>query len=115
MSRERHERDGRRAERLAELLLRLKGFQIAARRYRAPVGEIDLVCRRGGLVVFVEVKRRSHLATAGEAVTPRQRERIARAAEHWLAHHGGCEVRFDAVLLAPRTWPRHVVDAWRPT
>ena len=109
------ERRGRRAELAAVWLLRLKGFRILARRYRTPVGEIDLIGRRGGLIAFVEVKRRPTLAEAAEAVTPAGRRRIARAASLWLARNAAAAeltLRFDAVLLAPRRWPRHMVGVF---
>ncbi len=109
------ERAGRRAETLASWWLGLKGFRTEATRWRSPVGEIDLICRRGDLVVFVEVKRRASLAAAAEAVSAAQRERVARAAEHFLARRGdlaGCRLRFDAVLLAPWSPPRHLRGAW---
>src|SRR5262249_45657019 len=70
-------------------LLLAKGFRIAARRWRSPVGEIDLVARRGRLLVFVEVKARVRLDDAAEAVTERQKRRIAAAAAAWLASHAG--------------------------
>jgi putative endonuclease len=110
------ERAGRRAERLAAWWLRLKGFRVLATRWRSPVGEVDLIARRGDLVVFVEVKRRATPDAAASSVTPAQRERVARAAEHFLARHrehAGAELRFDAVLVAPWSPPRHVPDAWR--
>ncbi|MBM3523954.1 MAG: YraN family protein, partial [Alphaproteobacteria bacterium] len=100
----------------AALLLRLKGFRILARGQRSRLGEIDLVARRGGLLVFVEVKARADAALAAEAVTPRQRQRIARAARAYLAGRPtlqGCTQRFDVVLLGRGSWPRHVPDAWR--
>ena len=106
------ERRGRRAELAAVWLLRLKGFRVIARRYRTPVGEIDLIARRGHLVAFVEVKSRATLAEAAEAVAPAGRQRIARAASLWLARNPAAAqltLRFDAVLLAPRRWPRHMV------
>jgi len=109
------ERRGRRAEGLAGWWLRLKGFRVLATRWRAKVGEIDLVCRRGDLVIFVEVKRRATLAAAAEALTAGGRERVARAAAHYLARHpdlAGCDLRFDAVLLAPWSPPRHLRGAW---
>jgi putative endonuclease len=75
------------AETRAAALLLVKGFRIVARRWRSPVGEIDLVVRRGRLLVFVEVKARGAFDDAAEAVTERQRRRIAAAAEAWLASH----------------------------
>ncbi len=109
------EQRGRRAELAAVWLLRLKGYRIVARRYRPPVGEIDLIARRGGVIAFVEVKSRPTLAEAVEAVTPTGRQRIARAASLWLARNPAAAeltLRFDAVLLAPARWPRHMVGVF---
>lgn len=111
------ERRGRRAETLAAWLLRGKGYRILDRRFRVGAGEIDLVARRGRTIAFVEVKARASHAAAAEAVSPMQRRRIAAAAHAWLGRHpacAGCDLRFDAVLVAPRRPPRHVPDAWRP-
>lgn len=110
------ERRGRRAETLAALWLRLKGYRILARRYRTPVGEVDLIARRGRALAFVEVKARRDLATALEAVGRRQRERTLRAALLFLARNPGaaeCDLRFDIVVIRPRRLPHHLVDAWQ--
>lgn len=107
---------GRRAEALAAWWLRLKGYRILARDFRVPLGEIDLVARRGRLLAVVEVKKRASLLEAGEAITPPQRQRIARAAEVYLQQNPALrelDLRFDAVLIAPGHWPLHVADAWR--
>lgn len=107
---------GRRAERLAAWWLRLKGYRVLARGWRSPVGEIDLIVRRGATLAVVEVKHRDSLAGAVEAIGPRQQRRLRRAAELFLQRHpelAGLELRFDALLLAPRQLPRHVADAWR--
>ncbi len=103
------------AESRAAALLIAKGFRIAARRWRSPAGEIDIVARRRGLLVFVEVKARERVDDAAWSVTPRQRLRIVAAAEAWLAGHpedAQSDVRFDAILVAPRRLPQHVVDAF---
>lgn len=110
------EKRGRSAETFAALALRLKGYRIAARRVRTPAGEIDLVVRRGSVVAFVEVKARPTLARAAESVSTAQRRRIVRAAAHYIAANpalAGQIQRFDAVLVAPRKWPHHVINAWR--
>lgn len=107
---------GRRAETLAALLLRARGYRILARRARTPAGEIDIVARRGGTLVFVEVKARPQLIEAAEAIGPRARARIAAAAEAWQALHpalAGLDARFDAMLISPWRWPVHVVDAFQ--
>lgn len=110
-------RRGRGAERWAAWWLRLTGYRILARDFRVPQGEIDLIARRGRLVIFVEVKRRDDPAAAAEAIGGRQRRRIERAAAAFLQRHpalAGCRLRFDALLLSPRRLPRHLADAWRP-
>jgi putative endonuclease len=103
------------AESRAAAFLLAKGYRIAARRWRSPLGEIDIVARRGASLVFVEVKARASLDEAAEAVTPRQRRRIIGAAEAWLAAHPDdvrCNIRFDAILIAPRGLPRHIAAAF---
>ncbi|MDQ0511140.1 putative endonuclease [Angulomicrobium amanitiforme] len=103
------------AEAVAAALLERQGFVILARRVRTPRGEIDLVARRDGLVVFVEVKARASLARAAESLLPRQRRRIAGAAEVYLAGHpdlAGLDLRLDVVLVAPGAKPVHLPGAF---
>ena len=112
--REDAERRGRRGEMLAEILLRLKGYRILGRRVKTHLGEIDLVAKTlSGVVCFVEVKTRPDTGTAAEAVGPRQRQRIARAAELYLKGRPD-PARFDVVTVVPGHLPRHWRDAWRP-
>jgi putative endonuclease len=108
-------RTGLSAESRAAAYLMAKGYRILARRFRTPHGEIDLVARRRSLLAFVEVKARATLDEAAFAVTPRQQLRIINAAQAWLvAHpeHAEFELRFDAILIAPRSLPRHVLAAF---
>ncbi len=115
-ARQRAWRLGKRAETLCVWLLRLKGYRILARGFRVPMGEIDIIARRGSVLAMIEVKARASRALAAEAITPRQRERIRRAAAAYLAQNprlAGLGVRFDAMLLAPGRPPAHIVDAWR--
>jgi putative endonuclease len=108
-------RTGISAESRAAAYLMAKGYRILAKRFRTPYGEIDLVARRRNLLAFVEVKARASLDAAAYAVTPRQQGRIIAAAQAWLmAHpeHGDFELRFDAVLIAPRRLPRHLLAAF---
>jgi len=102
------------AERLALLLLMMKGYWPMARRYLAPGGEIDLVVRRGRTIVAVEVKARSTLDAAAATVTPAKLRRIGAAMRSFRAERrlgDGYDFRCDALLVAPWRWPRHVVDA----
>lgn len=108
---------GRWAETLAVWLLRLKFYRILARDLRRKAGEIDILARRGNILVAVEVKRRADLALAAASISARQRARIAQVAEaHRARLPDGAQLtlRFDAILVAPGQWPRHLVDAWRP-
>ncbi|HEU5017049.1 MAG TPA: YraN family protein [Pseudolabrys sp.] len=108
-------RTGLSAESRAAALLIAKGFRILARRWKSPAGEIDIVARRRHLLVFVEVKARSNFDAAAESVTPRQQQRIAAAAEAWLAMHGDetyRDIRYDVILVAPGKLPRHIPAAF---
>lgn len=113
--RQKAERTGRRAECLAAALLTLKGFAILARRVKNPAGEIDLVARRGGLLVFVEVKARRRFDDAIEAVGPRNRSRVSAAANMYVSRRpqlAECMRRYDIIAVAG--WRlRHIPDAWR--
>ncbi|MEZ0279287.1 MAG: YraN family protein [Methylibium sp.] len=107
-------RHGLFAETVAALLLRLKGHRIVARRYKTPVGEIDLVALKGKRLAFVEVKRRKSLDEAGWSLPTRARRRIVRAAQYWLAGHpdfAGHDLAFDVVLAAPWTWPLECISS----
>ena len=103
------------AESRAAAYLVAKGFRILARRFKSPVGEIDIIARRRQLLVFVEVKARGRLDEAAESLSPRQQRRIAAAAEVWLAVNGSDgfrDIRFDAILVAPGRLPRHIPAAF---
>lgn len=103
---------GRRGEELACQHLRRLGFELLERNVRGAMGEIDVIARDGGVLVFVEVKtvgmgsRAGGPSSALERLTPRQRARLRRCALAWLAGRprgGWAELRFDAigVLLGP--------------
>jgi putative endonuclease len=103
------------AESRAAMLLIAKGFRIVARRWRSPVGEIDIVARRHRLLVFVEVKARDSADAAAEAVTPQQQRRLIAAADAWLARNpddATRNIRFDVILVAPKSLPRHLTNAF---
>ena len=129
---------GRRAERIACWLLRLKGYRILAVNWRCAAGEVDILARRGQVLAAIEVKRRAAGLVAGEsagdaalfAISPHQRARVARAAELFAARRSDCrglELRLDAVTVTQPTswpwailaralqwgWPRHFPAAWQ--
>ena len=107
-------RHGRWAELVAAALLFAKGYRILARRHVTPYGEVDIIAARRDRVAFVEVKHRATPNDAEAALAPVQGDRIARAADYWLARHVAYlerEVGLDAVLVVPRRWPRHIPNA----
>jgi putative endonuclease len=109
-------RRGHAAELLCLWHLRLRGYRILARRFRVPSGEVDLIARRGRVLAAIEVKARPSLAAASEAISARQRRRVARALEHFLAQRpelAHLAPRFDVMLVMPGRLPRHLADAWR--
>lgn len=106
---------GRRAEVWAALLLMAKGYRVLGFRLATPLGEIDLLAQRGKVLAVVEVKQRTTIEDALDAVTPTQRDRLRRAAAHLAAHRQSLrdlEVRLDLIALAPGRAPRHLPNAW---
>jgi putative endonuclease len=96
-------RTGKRAEDLAARFLEKRGFSILTRNFRCRGGEIDLVCRDGKTLVFVEVRLRRNATFGGAAasITLTKQRRIILAAQHYLAAHGKADsdCRFDCMLL----------------
>jgi putative endonuclease len=116
-ARRRAEAFGQAAEGVAAWLLRAKGWRILARRLKTPLGEIDIVAKRGKVVAFVEVKARPDLTAGLLALQPRQRQRLQRAATLFLAQQPRYardhDLRFDLVVIRPWRWPVHIADAWQ--
>ncbi len=106
---------GHRAEWIALLFLVAKGYRPLARRYAASGGEIDLIMTRGNTIAFVEVKARGLMDNALAAISATKRQRFSRAARAWLSRNPraqGKTWRADAVFIAPKRWPQHVVSAF---
>jgi putative endonuclease len=107
-------RRGRLSELVAAAVLMAKGYRILAQRCRTPYGEIDLIAARGSGIIFVEVKRRATRQEAEAALSPRQAQRMARAAEHWInrnPRYRDHEQRMDAILVLPGRLPKHLPGA----
>ena len=103
------------AEGCAAVWLLAHGYRILARRWKSPLGEIHIIAARRHLLIFVEVKAWATLDEAAESVTERQKQRIAAAAEIWLAVNpvpAIRDIRFDAILVAPERLPRHIPAAF---
>jgi putative endonuclease len=115
MERQRAERGGRRGETIAALWLQLKGWRILGRRVRTPVGEIDLVARRGHTVAFVEVKARRTQAEADLSLDEYRLRRVAAAAAALAPRYAkpDDDIRIDAMFIVPRRLPRHLSNVWQ--
>jgi putative endonuclease len=110
-------RRGHARERRAVWWLRLKGYRILAINWRSPVGEIDLIARRGAYLAVIEVKQRADTDTATWSLAPGQMKRLARAAALFMAQRPDCArltVRFDLIAFGALGRPIHLKDAWRP-
>ena len=84
----------------ADYLMR-RGLTVVERNFRVRGGEIDLICRERGTLVFVEVRARSRSDYGGAAasITAAKQARLILAARHWLVRHGEQVCRFDCVLI----------------
>lgn len=114
--RARAEQRGRRGEGVAAWYLRLSGWRILARRAKTPRGEVDIVARRGNVLCFVEVKWRALAADRELAIDAYRLRRVAAAAEALVGRYArpGDNLRIDVLLLAPRSWPLRITNAWQP-
>lgn len=103
------------AEGAAEIFLRAKGYKILERRYRAKVGEVDLIALDGDCVVFVEVKARPTLDEALFSITPKMRGRISDAAMAYISAHPEMTMRpmrFDVLAVKLPFTIRHMENAF---
>lgn len=110
-SRQAAERRGHRGEWLAAWYLRLKGYRIAAKRFKTKSGEVDIIARKGDLVLMIEVKARPTLLEAMDAVTTSSQRRIEAAGDIWLTRQkdfARLSVRYDLIAILPGKWPVHV-------
>ena len=115
LRRRRAYRRGHWAERLASLALLAKGFRTVARRHKTRLGEVDLIARRGDLVLLVEVKARRDVQSGLDAITRTAERRIEAAGEMWLSRqpdYSRLSWRCDVVIVTPWRWPHHFVDVW---
>ena len=111
--------DGYKAEKAAALFLRLKGYKILERNFKPPrgtgAGEIDIIARKHNVIVFIEVKSRSSMDAAAEAVNEHVQARRIRGAEYFLTTRPDLadkEMRFDVILISPNRIPEHIQNAF---
>lgn len=111
---------GMQAEVAASDYLRKKGMQIVERNFRTRAGEIDIIARQNGVVIFVEVRARriGGLVDPLESITPTKRSRLLKAIRFFVAtRHVTSDCRVDVVAIL---WDRagrivqvdHIEDAF---
>ena len=104
------------AERVAEQYLAKQQLKTVSRNWRCRLGELDLICRDGETLVFVEVRSRasSQFGGAADSITPHKQARLVAAAQLYLASLGRVPpCRFDAVLLdgdTPPRWLKNIIE-----
>ncbi|MCS6947766.1 MAG: YraN family protein [Steroidobacteraceae bacterium] len=111
--------EGSAAEARAAQLLQAAGYRVLLRNWRCRYGELDLIARRGDVLLIVEVRQRASANFGGAAASIdwRKRSRLRRAALHFLRCHPQLRhlrMRFDAVTLdggAAPQWIAHAFDA----
>lgn len=111
---------GVRAEKYAALYLQAKGYKILEARYKTKYGEIDIIAKRGNMIVFVEVKARQNIEQALESITPKMKKRIADSAQYYLSENEAanfCDLRFDVIAMkspfSSLKFIEHVDNAWQ--
>lgn len=113
--RKRAQRWGHVSEWLAAASLILKGYRIMKMRYKTKTGEVDIIARKGRLIVMVEVKARRTIEAAFDAVTVTSQRRIESAGDLWLAQQKNAHllsVRYDIIAVRPWKWPTHYENAF---
>ena len=114
-SRQHHFRKGIWAEHIAAWFLRFKGYRLLKQRWRTPVGEIDLLMKKGNTLVVIEVKYRPTYEQAVESIHRSQQRRLLKAGQVALQRYGTPKttLRFDAFVIYKKGWPQHLVDCWQ--
>ena len=109
------------AEKIALLWLMIKGYWPIAMNFTVGrgtgAGEVDLIVKRGKTLVFVEVKKRPDEEKARMAIHPRNQTRIVRTSEVFLTRYPqykNFNIRYDAVFVGAKNFPKHLKNAWRP-
>ncbi len=103
------------AEEMAAMFLRLKGYRILEKRYKTPLGEIDIIAKKPNLLVMVEVKERKTIDEALSCVSPASQGRIRRACDYYRTSHPVHEkdtIRFDLIAVHMPFLIKHLQNAW---
>lgn len=115
IKRRRAQKWGQLSEWIAAASLVLKGYRILSMRYKTKLGEIDIIARKGHLIVMVEVKARPTIEEAFDAVSITSQRRIDAAGDLWLAMQKNphlLSIRYDIIAVRPWKWPTHYENAF---
>lgn len=103
-------------ERIAKFFLLCKMYKILFQRYKTYAGEIDIIARKGGSIIFVEVKYRSKLNFNYETVTGKQINRIKKAASLYISSNENLyqnfDIRFDLIIISNYFLINHLKNIW---
>ena len=113
-----YEKAGRRAENLACLYLRLKGYRILERRFKVRQGEVDIIARRGHVIAMIEVKQRASEAAAELSVSFENQSRLMDAGEIYINGERSLdgtdfELRYDFFYVIGRWKIQHITNAFQ--
>jgi putative endonuclease len=103
------------AEELAAKHLQEQGFEILETRYKTKFGEVDLICKRNNLLVFVEVKQRKNFGF-DDPISKQQKKRIVNAALQYTQEKPDildCDMRFDCIFINDDNIINYIQDSWR--
>jgi len=113
-----YEKAGRRAENLACLYLRFKGYRILERRFKVRQGEVDIIARKGKVIAMVEVKQRATETAAQLSVSFENQSRLVDTAEIYInrqrdLENADFELRYDFLYVIGRWKIRHITNAFQ--
>lgn len=97
---------GKEGEDYVAKALELRGYEILARNYTKPYGEIDLIALKGDTLAFVEVKARTNIELdPALLITPSKQRKISMVAREYIARNSYMDkvCRFDVALLEKGT------------
>jgi len=99
-----NQRIGKWGEDVATEYLAQKGYELITRNARTPYGEIDIIVKQGDITIFVEVKTRTSntMGLPEESITPRKREHMLAAADHYAAEHEIDHWQIDVIAIEGR-------------
>lgn len=108
---------GEQAEARAQAFLITQGLVKHAKNYRCKLGEIDLIMQHADMLVFIEVRLRTHhaFASAAESVNIRKQQKIIKTAQYYLQEHqltDKANCRFDVIAFSDNGAPEWIKDAF---